>query len=129
MRNTSFRRPALIQVLAATNPVARQQVNRMAAMHISQGVPHPRSPPRYGSAGRQKLRRKQLSEGDATYWYSSEVESTLPLASTPPTTSTFPFPSNVAVCQERAVVIFPVYVKVTLVGLNSSALAKGVTDV
>src|SRR5439155_17897283 len=80
-------------------------------------------------AGRQKLRRKQLSEGDATYWYSSAVDSTLPLAPTPPTTSTFPFPSNVAVCQERAVVISPVYVKVILVGLNSSALAKGVTDV
>src|SRR5439155_19894350 len=80
-------------------------------------------------AGRQKLRRKQLSEGDATYWYSSAVDSTLLLAPTPPTTSTFPFPSNVAVCQERAVVISPVYVKVTLVGLNSSALAKGVTDV
>jgi hypothetical protein len=61
--------------------------------------------------------------GRSRYSNNSALARKLPLASTPPTTSTFPLPSNVAVCAARGANMLPVGVKVPLTGLKSSALA------
>lgn len=54
--------------------------------------------------------------GLSRYWNNSALARALPLASMPPTTSTFPLASNVAVWPARAVDMLPVVAKSPLAG-------------